>query len=316
MNVEKSQSRPASFRIVSGMHRSGTTFLGSLLGSLPNTAVIHEPFNLDYGAANARVVYPVIDTNPKAHQVPDTELLREVLDLRARPRRTATGDSFYKAILRRLTGGPFGVTQKKARISTLFSSDTNIFIKDPFLLLAAPYITQELRIPMLAVVRHPGAVWMSLRRMSWDYDVTKLATVEDRNDLFAEFGFSEQELKSATPITRFSALWAILNKRTFNQEHQCENLHITRHETLCLDPHGVIEGILNKLGLPDNDRVHETIDKLTAGDTITPDDEKIHHLARRSKSLPNAWRKSIEPAEEENIKRITLPVVKSIYGDW
>jgi hypothetical protein len=55
---------------------------------------------------------------------------------------------------------------------------------------------------------------------------------------------------------------------------------------------------------------------LTAGDTITPDDEKIHHLARRSKSLPNAWRKSIEPAEEENIKRITLPVVKSIYGDW
>lgn len=298
------------------MHRSGTTFFGSLLESLPNTVVIHEPFNLDYGAANARIIYPVIDANPRAHQIPDKELLQEVLNLRAKPRRAASGDPLYKAILRRLTGGPFGVSQQKARISTFFCSDTNVLIKDPFLLMAAPYIAQELSIPMLVVVRHPGAVWMSLRRMKWDYDVTKLATAEDRNELLAELGLSEQELNSATPITRFSALWSILNKRTFSPEYQHENIHITRHETLCLDPHGVIGDLLNKLGLPDNDRVHETIDSLTAGDMITPSDEKIHHLSRHSKSLPNVWRKNIEPAEEEVIKRITLPVVKSIYGDW
>jgi hypothetical protein len=47
--------------IVTGMHRSGTTYVGRILGLCDKVDVFHEPFNRHFGLKGVKKNYPAVD---------------------------------------------------------------------------------------------------------------------------------------------------------------------------------------------------------------------------------------------------------------
>lgn len=153
-----STSGPAWGRavLVTGVPRSGTTWLARLLAQAPRTAMPgREP------------------TNPHAGQFRLAGTLQSwsQLDEPTGRQRRALWRS-YRGLEPR-TYGRLGVRSWAAPLPW-----TTVVVKDPSALLALPTVIATTKARPVLVFRHPAAVLASYRRMGWTPDVAEIVAVE------------------------------------------------------------------------------------------------------------------------------------------
>jgi hypothetical protein len=272
--------------VVTGMHRSGTTWLGKAIGSIPGRFVLEEPFNFDHGLAGIPRWYP------------DCQSSRDVSFLRSALAEIEAGTAKYQrkfhadrplaslsAILR-------GNRSERAYRTFLGSLHTQIALKDPFLLMMVPELT-SLGIRSIVSVRHPGAILKSLRRMKWPIPNEHLRGRGTGGEISAA---------KDGEIAAICAFWSGVYRPVIDMARAGGSplVHIAIHETMFNDAEGLarrlasFQQIETRAGYA---AFSKFIQSSTESRTVTPDHRRQHDLTRNSRALASSWTAGFSQSE-------------------
>ena len=153
--------------LVTGAHRSGTTFLGKMLSIPYDTAVVTEPFNYDSGVEGIEHWYLYINNNDSMHH--SSSLIYDIVNGKAKfkiPKNN--NDGMLKKMIRR-------VVHSNNHLSYLTAHNLpwikyKIY-KDPIASFASEYLHTNYNFDVIVLIRHPAAFCGSLKRLGWGFDL-------------------------------------------------------------------------------------------------------------------------------------------------
>lgn len=287
--------------LVTGAHRSGTTWVGAMLGLAPGALTVpKEPFNpnpRDYalgGLAQDWFVYA-----PALPQDRAVRAFRRVLDGRA-PR-----------LLRRHTPA-----REAVRYLSPFSHP-RLVLHDPIAAFSAEWLAQHFDLEVVVLVRHPAAFAASLRRMDWRMAPRALldqpALVRDH---LAEWAPRLRQLPDE-PVAQAGVLWGCIYSVLLRFADRRPEWIVCTHEELARDPVGAFGTLYGRLGLPVTPEVVRGIFDHTRPDnpSASPPPGVRHVLRRDSAATTRAWTTVLEPAESDRLRGQVEPLASRFYGD-
>lgn len=302
---------PAALHVVTGMHRSGTTLVGRILAHHAGLRVIHEPLNPVYGLKGVDRFYPC-DLDGDGACV---DRLRDMLAGDAPCVRRVPGDPLWKAAARALTGGRTGVDLARYRVRRRWHrGPTSLVpvIKDPFALLLTDTITRRGG-RVLVLVRHPAAVWLSLKRMGWRFDYQTFACP----DFFERLGLPArpEDAGAGSELEKAAHLWTGLYtyvRRLLERPSVC----LVRHEELCLDPFGTLKRIEDFFDLEGSAAARRFVESHMFGGAAQVGDATLHVMRRDARTLATAWYGKVAPEDEAVLRAVCGAEVARYYGAW
>jgi hypothetical protein len=296
--------------LVTGAHRSGTTWVGRMLASNPQTAYISEPLNVLHrrGVYRARVDdwYQYIAQENESQYLPAFEellgfkyhLFDEIKSLRSRKDFLRMG--------RDLAIFANGKIRKQRAL-----------LKDPFAVFSAPWFAQKLNCQVVITVRHPAAFASSLKRLNWSFDFRDLLNQPLLMRDHLEKDRAEMESVSADDIISQSALlWKMIYRVVHLTRDSHPDFKIVRHEDLSLDPVAGYKSLYDSLDLTFNEKVRDII--LNSSSSENPAElskRKVHSVKLDSRANMDNWRKRLAPEEILRIRKLTEDVSHFFYSD-
>jgi hypothetical protein len=279
---------------------------------MANTALIHEPLNPEFGLRNIEVTYP-IDSSIGADGRQYIQLLVQMLGGRGHFVRAASRDSFTKTIARRISGGRTAVDIAKYRLRSRWTANLLPVLKDPFQIMLSRSLLES-GFGVLAVVRHPAAIWTSIRRMRWALSLDALGCKNSMENEWRRFS-NGAALSQQSQIIVFAMLWRAIYGYVISLPAH-PNFMLARHEDICACPEKFINEVEARFGLRAGAQTHRYIVQSMQAETVSLATMKLHEFRRNSRELAYAWRENIPADEEGLIKALTLDLVKDIYGTW
>ena len=314
--------------LVTGAHRTGTTWVGKMLCAGDQTGYISEPLNVLHRpgvyAAPVKHWYTYICPENETAYLPALRqtlgyrysLLREIPALRSRKDWMRMGRDWGSFLLFRL--------QRRRPL-----------IKDPFAVFSAPWFASTLGCQVVITVRHPAAFASSLKRLGWDFDF---------NDLLAQPLLVEQVLQPLLDehtldeiqiaarqirenpaqqdiLAQGSLLWRIIyqvvkfNVSDKNIREQCD-IRVVRHEDLSLDPVRGYQALYTALGLDFTGQVEQNI--LNSSSSENPSElarNSVHSTRLDSQANLHNWKKRLSQDEIKRVRQLTEDVAAHFYPD-
>lgn len=152
--------------LVTGAHRSGTTWVGKMLAASHQVAYISEPLNVFHrpGVFSAPVShwYTYISWENEHLYLPAfRKMLAYQYGVLTEIRSLRSGKDFLRMLrdLSTFLVGRFG--RRRA------------LIKDPFAVFSTAWFVQRLQAQVVITVRHPAAFASSLKRLKWKFNIKK-----------------------------------------------------------------------------------------------------------------------------------------------
>jgi hypothetical protein len=299
---------------VTGMIRSGTTFLGTVLTHPLSVDYIHEPFNGAYTLPEGirlrpRYVRPG-DTSLAAqryHSHVSKLFSYEIGMYSAR----YDGDPMGRAWLKRLVGsrGPFHL-----RLAKLNPFHRTALIKDPMGGLTTEFLYREFGVKPVIIVRHPVSLAASLNRLEWfpqTYDFRL------QPDLVADYLADETNvLERSWPNRLMEAMahWRLLHKVLLDQAEKYDDWIVITHEELSANPMRTFRRLYRTLNLPWSSSVESKILTLTQDNgKATPTKGRVQDFRRDSAKIFEVRREAISPETRREIYDITRDVALRLY---
>ncbi|MFO7965703.1 MAG: sulfotransferase [Desulfobacterales bacterium] len=296
--------------LVTGSHRSGTTWAGRILALAPHAGYIHEPFNI-------RNKLSVVDS-------PFNCWFQYVCEENENPYKAALDSviQFKYPLLGNLAKarGFKDVVKifRHQRITLLHRIRKNTpVVKDPIAFFSAEWLSKTYGMNVLVMIRHPAAYCSSLKIKNWKFNFNNLLNqplLMDRylgpfENEIREFAKEEQSI-----IDQAILLWnCIHHTATLYQEDHPEWLFV-RHEDLSNDPLGNFESIYRKFGLAFTPAVESGILE-TSGVHNPAEQQPGRELKRNSKENIKNWKKRLRPEEIETVKIKTSEISSAFYED-
>ena len=298
--------------LVTGAHRSGTTWVGKMLAAGGDLAYVSEPLNVWHRpgvmSANVEHWYTHISPENEADYLTafqDTialryKLGRELLALRS-PK------DFFR-ILRDLT------TFTRGRLA-----NQRTLLKDPFALFSAPWFASKLDCQVVIVVRHPAALVSSHKRLGWSFSFNDiLAQPRLIDDLLEPYRAQiEQQAKhSGDLIERACLLWNMIHYVVAGYQTSHPEFIIVRHEDLSSDPIVGFMDLYSQLNLPYSSHAQKAISRATgAGNPSELSVRTRHSVKLDSKANLKKWQSRLTQTEIDRIRDLTGAVAAGFYSD-
>lgn len=288
--MSRDGSRPdRSSILVSGMPRSGTTWLARLLATASGTALTgREPMN-----ARGRQ-YALGGT------IPGWVSLSSLTTPQRRALRTAyagLNPMVYSRYGRRQWAAPWPMTR--------------VVVKDPFAMLSLPAVIEATGAEAILLYRHPGAAIASYRRMGWDPDLIELNGVIDRRA--AEGLDAEHRVErlpapgERNPAQAMGLFWKALYDMALNDLGRTQRVIVVAHEEVAGS--GVPAGrrLFERLGLRWTEESQaEALGKdATGSEGPGAASRELHNLARNPKDVANSWRTHVSREELADVESVT-----------
>jgi hypothetical protein len=269
--------------LVTGVPRSGTTWLARWLAGAPGVAL-----------PGRELMTPGKDTYALAGTLDGWARLTE---LSARQRRALT--LAYRGLNPLVYSRRYGTRHWSAPLPT-----TRLVVKDPFALLSMPVVVRHTGALPVLVYRHPGAVLTSYRRMGWTPDLAELqAIVEqarteglDLPDLPAE--------GTTGPAEAMGRFWATLHELALADitDAGVPIVVVAHHELAGSGPAGG-RLLAERLGLGWTAGMERELAKESDGDAGSP--SSLHNFDRAPAVVAQAWRAKLDSQEIADIERVT-----------
>lgn len=296
--------------LVTGTHRSGTTWVGKMLAADGSTAYIGEPLNVLHrpGVFHAKVRhwYQYICEDNESEFLPafeellefDYHLWNEIRSLRSRRDFLRMGRDFlifYNGLMR----------------------GQRVLLKDPFAVFSTPWFAKKLNCRVVITVRHPAAFASSLKRLNWSFDFQDLLDQPLlMRDHLGPYREEMQSLKLDDVIGQAALLWKLI----YNSVHVTQALHpdfiVIRHEDLSRDPIPGYRDLYKSLGLEFTSRVEKLISNSSSSENpVEYSRKKVHGFRLDSRANMDVWRKRMTVEEIERIREITRDVALLYYSD-
>ncbi|MBW2937722.1 sulfotransferase [Aureisphaera sp. CAU 1614] len=288
--------------LVTGSHRSGSTWLGKVITSSSDYVYVDEPFNIgkNHKSSPFKNQFEYLPGKSVAFQNKAKKYLNSFNSLFA-------NTTFDKLI--------YIKSRKDIRkfLSEVKSRTTRGYVyKDPLALMSAEWIYKNYGWDIVVLIRHPAAFVASLKVKNWQF--------------YFKY-FSEQEMLINTHLQAYSKtiteytnnrpdilkqgilLWNILYSMVcYLQEKYKEEWYFVKHEDLSLQPMEEFEKLYNFLKIEMDDRVKDYILETTSSKEQTL-------LKRDSKKNISSWKNRLSLQEIQEIKEGTKEVWKHFYSD-
>jgi hypothetical protein len=296
--------------LVTGTHRSGTTWVGKMLAADALTAYISEPLNVLHRPGVFRVKvnhwYQYVCEDNGHEYLPafqdllefDYFLWDEIRSLRSRKDFLRMGRDFlifYNGLMR----------------------GQRVLLKDPFAVFSTPWFAKHLKCKVVITVRHPAAFASSLKRLNWLFDFQDLLDqpllMRDHLERYRE---EMQSIKSDDMIGQSALLWKMIYRSVHATRELNPDFIIVRHEDLSRDPVSGYRDLYQLLDLEFTARVEKTI--LNSSSSENPAElsrKKVHGFKLDSRANIDIWKKRLSVEEIDRIRKMTEETSALYYSD-
>lgn len=213
--------------LVLSLPRSGSSWLGAVLGNAENTLYLREPVSERLRAADEP--YTLVDVDPR-HPTKVVE---------------AASDRAFAGI----PSFPLGVIRESRRWSLYRRRRSHLVIKEvnP---LACAFWLQRYQPLVIFLVRHPAAVALSYRRLGWLENPDVQMDLNDPNKTIWEKNGLRQ---------------GYIHRTVLHCLQKYPHYRIVRYEELCYEPVASFQSLFAFAGLPWEDRARQLVEARSAG---------------------------------------------------
>jgi hypothetical protein len=301
--------------LVTGAHRSGSTWVGKMLSAGPQVAYISEPLNVLHRPgvlrAPVRHWYTYICAENEAGYLPG---LLETLEFRYHTLAEVRSLRSGKDLLRMARDGSNFLGGRLFRRRPL--------LKDPFAVFSSAWFAERLGCAVVFTVRHPAAFVSSLLRLDWPFDFADLlAQPLLVRDWLEPFVADLESMRSKTEdvIGQGSLLWRIIYHVVGELKDCYPQFKVVRHEDLSHDPQGGFRDLYASLGLDFTPKIQQAVARSSS--SLNPAEvslRKAHSVQLDSRANLGNWRRRLSGAEIERVRVLTAGVADRFYSaeDW
>lgn len=296
--------------LVTGTHRSGTTWIGDMLSKDQHTLYIHEPFNVPLQQRRGRNApsfywYHAID---KGEQRP---VVRSYL--------AGFQNNTWNNILQNYYRRNWRVSAKWLRLA--FNTHKRFVYKDPLALLSAPWFAEQFNANVVVLIRHPAAFAASLKVKNWQFPFSDLANqplVVDNVPQNLREGILQYAHSRPDIIHQSALLWSVLHFFIQKYREQYPEWNFVRHEDISTDPMHHFRGLYDRLGLSYNEHVEQAILQSSKGSLPSDNSTRTNMLQRDSSANISTWKSRLTTEEINFLKEATEPISRHFYSenDW
>lgn len=303
---------PDSPILVTGAHRSGTTWVGKMLAANPQIAYISEPLNVLHrpGVLSAGVKhwYTYICHANEDQYLPGLQdtlafqyhTLAEIQSLRSRK--------------------DFG---RMLRDWNVFSQGRLFgrqpLLKDPFAVFSAPWFAERLNCRVVFTLRHPAAFASSLKRLKWNFDFSDLLAQPLLMEFLLEPFRDEMEAMLSTPqdvIGQASLLWRMIYQAVVQFQQAHPDFIVVRHEDLSLDPQAGFQQLYEGLGLDFTPAIAASIQRSSSAENPRElSKQAVHAVRLDSRANLENWKRRLDGEEITRIRSLTQDLAAHFYPD-
>ncbi|MBV6449739.1 MAG: hypothetical protein MHPDNHAH_00452 [Anaerolineales bacterium] len=296
--------------LVTGAHRSGTTWVGRMLALDPQVAYISEPLNVLHRPGVLRAKTPhwyqyICEENEVEYLAPYTELL----DYRYHTWNEIKSIRSIKDFLR--MGRDFKI------FYDALEHGQRTLLKDPFAVFSILWFAKRFNFKIVVTVRHPAAFASSLKRLGWNFDFNDLLDqpllMRDHLELYRE---RMKSIAADDVIGQASLLW----KMIYRFVHATVSLHpefiVVRHEDLSRDPVSGFRDLYASLGLEFTSDVEKKI--LNSSSSENPTElrrGKTHSVKLDSRANIENWKKRLSEEEIARVHELTHDTLHLFYPE-
>jgi len=297
--------------LVTGSHRSGSTWTGRIIALSPNVAYIHEPFNLYHrpGIIKVKLNYwfPYIcDENDyfcfnafkdcinfKYYWLDELRIAKSIKDI--------------GRLLR-----DYFLTKKYAILNK------RPLVKDPIAVFSAEWLAKRFNMDVVVLIRHPAAFVGSLKKAKWKYPFIHFLKqpllmqhyLSKYRPILEEYSKKEKDI-----IEQAILLWNIIHYMILKYRDSNPNWIFVRHEDLSIDPIENFRKLYMRLGLKFSPDIEKKIsDYSFAG----PQELNSNNLKRDSRKNIWSWKRRLTTEEIKKVKENTYAIASQFYSekDW
>lgn len=296
--------------VVTGSHRSGTTWVGRMLCLSGEAGYIHEPLNpvrvpswmreppaywyVCITSSNADLYAPGID-RVLGFRYPTARNLTRL--------RKPEHAGMYLSDLKRAL---------PARLRT-----PRPLLKDPFALFSTEWFEERYGADILITVRNPVAFVGSIKRLKWQF---KFKTLLGQSALMKEWLQPfEADMRRCRDndvdvVEQGIVLWNALHHAIAEMRERHPEWSVVRHEDLSRDPVEGFTELYRACGLRWDDSVAKEVERYSSGGPSKELPMWRHGSVKRdSSSATETWRQRLTDEEVERVRAGTREVAAAFY---
>jgi len=316
--------------LVTGSHRSGSTWTGRMIAHASNVAYIHEPFNLQHrpGMCKAQFNYrfPYVCNENGAPYLKD---LKDCLDFKYHLLEDLKTTISAKDIFRS--------TRDYIRFTKYRILKKRPLFKDPIAIFSAEWLANSFNMDVVVIIRHPAAFAGSLRKVGWSHPfhhylqqplLLKHHLSEYRLEI-EEFSRTEKDI-----VDQAILLWNMIHHMILKYKKNNPDWIFVKHEDLSENPLEEYRNIYKRLDLDFSSEIEKKIKAfsfLDRSDKFNRNNNSNIRIwqqrltgnysgkrRRNSKSNIMSWQKRLTVDEIEKIKEKTHIIASKFYTeeDW
>lgn len=298
--------------LLTGAHRSGTTWAGRMFALAPEAAYIHEPLNLNHDpglfTAQTHYWFTYICKENEADFLPafqNTLKLQYDLVHRLRVKKSLRG--IRSALTEHFS---FARYRHEHRVPLL---------KDPIALFSSEWLASTFDMNVVILIRHPAAIAGSLRAKNWQHPFSHFLSqpllIRDHLTSFHD-EISQYAVHPPDLLDQAALLWKIIYSVVLKFQKDYPNWIFIRHEDLARDPLAQFRNLYDRLGLTFTEHVEKEIASFsTLNGSNTGNDSSLRGLKRDSLSTISNWKSQLTETEIARIKDRVQNVSNHFYGN-
>lgn len=298
---------------VTGLIRSGTTFVGTILSHPISVDYIHEPFNPQCGIQGMELKHRYLRSALDTVEMKKYDLLvKPIFSYNIKFKNyVPTKDLWFRRIGKQILGSRGKFYLRLAKINPLHKASV---IKDPTGCFLAEYLYSNFNVKPVLLTKHPTSFIASLKRVDW---WPSLSSMNDQPELVEDF-FSEDKdfiyQDFSDPVRSAAAYWRAINKVFLSQINKYPNWHLITHEKLSEEPVLTFKNLYKDLNLPWSQSVYQKIIESTHGKSTQARRGLVQDFNRNSADIFKARRESLTLEERKAIFEMTEDVALQIYS--
>ena len=301
--------------LITGSHRSGSTWVGRILSTSPNTHFVGEPFNPTHGKH-----CPKVPIKHWFHAVtPDEEkLFRLYLSHRM-------GRSYHPCFVSSTQGMRWSTYYRHlegyGKCLLRHTLDRQPVIKDPIALFSAPWFSAQFKARVVILIRHPAAFISSLKKVNWTFYFDQFLIHPELIE--SRLAYFQDEIKTyanSSPdlIEQGILLWRIFHYTIAQYQVEHPDWVFVRHEDLSRSPLTEFESLFQQLNLPFTSEVKDRVVDYNKPRLSKQQEHSHHQLYRDSQANIWAWRSFLSLKEIDQIQAGVADIAPQFYSenDW
>lgn len=294
--------------LVTGIPRSGTSWVGRMISKAPFVRYVHEPFNISSRPCRCGIKFDLW-----FQYLP----LEEMQNFQDHLQHT-----FFPAFNHIALSNLMTEVIQSRRIRPLLPYLQSYFpnrplIKAPMAVYSAETLANMFDMDVVILIRHPAAVVSSYKELNWTHPFSHFLNQSELMERhLAPFRTEIEELvkNEYGIVDQIALLWKLIHFMINKFYKSQTEWAFIRYEDLVSDPVKGYQKIFAHLQLPFSNRIRLAIQDHHVPER-SPEDTEPYSIKRNPNLVLSKWKKNLTSAEINRIRKRVEDISSAFYGD-